>query len=145
MSLNNTHTVSPGGIVLFAKLPGKTSFSSLYTIKHALHTKKVGHTGTLDSFAQGLLVVMTGSHTRLAQRVTAFDKKYEAIIQFGSETDTLDLFGKVIKTKELPTKNNVIKAVEKFCGDLMQSPPSFSAVHVNGKRASDLARAGKVF
>jgi len=134
-----------GGIVLFAKQPGKTSFSSLFTIKHALETKKVGHTGTLDSFAQGLLVVMVGSHTRLAQIVTSFDKEYEAIIKFGVETDTLDYSGNIVKTKTLPTKKDVEYAVKQHIGDLMQSPPLFSAVHVNGKRASDLARSGKKF
>ena len=76
------------GIVLLAKQPGLTSFSSLNSVKKALNTKKVGHTGTLDSFAQGLLIVCTGRLTRLAGRITEFNKTYQAVIKFGEETDT---------------------------------------------------------
>ena len=131
-------------IVLFAKQPGKTSFSSLFTIKHAFNTQKVGHTGTLDSFASGLLVVCCGSLTRLASRITEFDKTYEAVIAFGSETDTLEYTGQVVKTASLPTKEAFLEALKQFSGKLMQTPPSFSAIHINGKRASDIARSGNV-
>ena len=93
-----TENKNPSGIVLFSKQPGKTSFSSLFSIKHALHTKKVGHTGTLDSFACGLLVVMVGSLIKLVFHVTLFDKTYEAIIVFGSETATLDPNCTILKT-----------------------------------------------
>lgn len=130
------------GFVLFAKRPGMTSFSSLFTIKHALKTKKVGHTGTLDSFAEGLLVVCVGSATRLASRITAFDKEYEAVISFGKETDTLDPEGTVIKEKDLPSENQLKDALKHFSGEIFQKPPDFSAIHVNGKRASDLVRSG---
>ena len=75
------------GIILLAKQPGLTSFSSLNSVKKALNTKKVGHTGTLDSFAQGLLIVCTGRLTRLAGRITEFNKTYQAVIKFGEETD----------------------------------------------------------
>lgn len=135
---------SNSGIVLLAKRPGRTSFSSLFTIKKALHTKKVGHTGTLDSFASGLLVVCTGSLTRLSSRITAFDKSYEAVICFGKETDTLDPCGEVVRTAELPTFSQFKKSLEKFSGKIMQAPPAFSAIHVNGHRASELARSGNV-
>ncbi len=131
------------GIVLYAKKRGPTSFNSLNHIKKALNTKKVGHTGTLDSFAEGLLVVMVGSLTRLASHVTAFDKKYEAIIAFGKETDTLDPFGNVTETKELPKIEEFRKSVEKYTGTIEQYPPQYSAIHINGKRASDIARTGK--
>lgn len=129
-------------IVLFAKQPGKTSFSSLFTIKHAFNTQKVGHTGTLDSFASGLLVVCCGALTRLAGRITEFDKTYEAVLCFGTETDTLEYTGKVVRTAPLPQEEKLIQAVENFTGEIMQKPPLFSAIHVNGKRASDLARSG---
>lgn len=129
-------------LVLLAKRPGRTSFSSLFSVKHALSTTKVGHTGTLDSFAEGLLVVCTGSLTRLASRITAFDKEYEAIIAFGKETDTLDPFGEVIRETELPEKADFLRAFEMFKGELMQRPPAFSAIHVDGQRSSDLARKG---
>lgn len=133
---------SSDGIVLLAKKPGLTSFSSLHSIKKALGTTKVGHTGTLDSFAQGLLVVCTGRLTRLAGNITEFDKSYEAVIKFGEETDTLEYTGNIIKTAPLPTLDALKSAITKYTGHILQSPPAFSAVHVNGKRASDLARGG---
>ena len=134
---------SPDGIVLLAKRTGLTSFASLHSVKKALGTTKVGHTGTLDSFAQGLLVVCTGRLTKLAGNITEFDKSYEAVIKFGQETDTLEYTGSIIKTAPLPSLEALNKAISKYIGNIMQSPPSFSAVHVNGKRASDLAREGK--
>ena len=141
MSKNQNSNTS--GIVLYAKQPGCTSFSSLFTIKKALNTTKVGHTGTLDSFAEGLLVVCVGNHTRLAGKITGFSKKYEAIIAFGTETDTLEYTGNPINQTKLPTYKDLQKSVENFTGDILQAPPAFSAVHVDGKRASDLAREGK--
>lgn len=139
------NTPAPSGIILFAKRPGKTSFSSLFTVKHALGTKKVGHTGTLDSFAQGLMVVLSGSMTRLVSYITSFDKTYEAVIAFGTETDTLDPNGKVIRTAALPAAASLSAAVSRFRGQLDQKPPLFSAIHVDGKRASDVARKGGAF
>ena len=131
------------GIVLLAKTPGMTSFSSLNSVKKALGTSKVGHTGTLDSFAQGLLVVCTGRLTRLAGQITAFDKSYSAVIKFGEETDTLEYTGKVIRTAPLPSYESFEKAVAAHTGTLMQTPPAFSAIHIDGKRASELTRSGK--
>ncbi len=136
------HDSKISGIVLLAKQPGITSFSSLYTVKKALGTKKVGHTGTLDSFAQGLLVVCAGNLTRLSQKITGFDKEYEAVIEFGTETDTLDPTGNVIKSTGLPAYETFQKSLEQFNGEIMQCPPAFSALHVDGKRASDLCRQG---
>lgn len=131
------------GIVLLAKKPGLTSFASLHSVKKALGTTKVGHTGTLDSFAQGLLVVCTGRLTKLAGSITEFDKSYSAVIKFGQETDTLEYTGEIIKEAPLPTIEALTNAVEKFKGNILQAPPAFSAIHVNGKRASDLARQGQ--
>lgn len=139
--MNNKN--STGKIVLLAKQPGLTSFASLYAVKRALGTTKVGHTGTLDSFAEGLLVVCTGSLTRLASRITQFDKTYEAVILFGEETDTLECTGNAIKSSPLPSKSDFEKALSRFTGNLMQSPPAFSALHVDGERSSDLARQGR--
>ena len=131
------------GIVLLAKRPGPTSFASLNSVKKALNTNKVGHTGTLDSFAQGLLVVCTGRLTKLAGNITAFDKSYQAVIHFGQETDTLEFTGTVIKEAPLPTEGALRAAVEKISQQTMQVPPAFSAIHINGERASDLARKGQ--
>lgn len=130
-------------IILFAKQPGETSFSSLFSIKRALGTQKVGHTGTLDSFACGLLVVCAGSLTRLAARITEFDKTYQAVIRFGTETDTLECTGSVVRTAALPSKAAVENAIQQFRGERMQRPPLFSAVHIDGRRASDVARRGE--
>ena len=129
------------GVVLLAKKSGLTSFSSLWEIKHALGTDKVGHTGTLDSFAEGLLVVLTGNLTHLVPHITGFSKTYEAVVCFGKETDTLDPTGKIIKTGASTSKEDVEAALKKFTGALLQVPPVYSSIHVNGKRASDLARS----
>lgn len=130
-------------IVLLAKRPGATSFSSLKIIKKVLGTKKIGHTGTLDSFAQGLLVCCAGGLTRLAGRITEFDKTYEAVIEFGSETDTLDPTGAVVKNAPLPSLISFLNSLEKFRGKLNQIPPSFSAIKIGGERASDILRKGE--
>ena len=134
--------VPADGIVLLAKMPGLTSFASLNNVKKSLNTKKVGHTGTLDSFAQGLLVVCTGRLTRLVGNITEFDKSYSAIIKFGQETDTLEYTGNIVKKAPLPTLDALKDALKKFTGDLLQAPPAYSSIHVDGKRASDLARKG---
>lgn len=134
---------SVSGIVLINKQSGLTSFSSLYAVKKALGTSKVGHTGTLDSFAQGLLVVCAGNLTRLSSHIVAFDKTYEAVIEFGKETDTLDPEGKVIETASFPSLKNLTCALQKFSGKIEQMPPSYSALRINGKRASALMRSGE--
>lgn len=139
---NFIKTSESDSIVLFAKQSGPTSFKSLNIIKKSLQTKKVGHTGTLDSFAQGLLVVCTGKLTKLAGCITEFNKSYIALIKFGEETDTLEKNGSVIKTESLPTEEKLLHAIKKFNGPQKQIPPSFSAIHVDGKRASDLTRKG---
>lgn len=94
-------------------------------------------------FAQGLLVVCVGSLTRLAGIVTAFDKEYEAQIIFGEQTDTLDPTGQVVKRAPLPTLAALKESLKKFTGKIMQRPPEFSAIKIDGKRASDLTRSGK--
>ena len=144
MSLKiNKKNNNNSGILLLAKNSGETSFSSLTAVKKALGTTKVGHTGTLDSFADGLLVVLSGSLTRLVPHITNFDKTYLALIEFGTETDTLELTGNVISKGKIPTEEDVQKSLEKFLGTTKQVPPLYSAIHVDGKRASDLARSGK--
>ena len=109
-------------IVLLSKQPGVTSFTSLYNVKRAFNTTKVGHTGTLDNFAQGLLVVCTGRLTRLAGNITEFDKSYKAVIKFGSETDTLDYEGNIIRNAELPDEKTVREVINSFIGEQKQTP-----------------------
>jgi len=134
---------SKDGIILLAKQSGITSFSSLWQIKNALCTKKIGHTGTLDTFAEGLLVAVSGRLTRLAPYITDCDKEYEALIRFGTETDTLDPDGAIVSEKDLPVFEAVMDSLKKFTGTIMQVPPVYSAVHVDGQRASDRTRRGE--
>lgn len=132
------------GILPFAKFTGETSFASLWRVKHGLGTKKIGHTGTLDRFADGLLVVLVGSLTRLVPYFTACDKEYVARVSFGSETDTLDPEGTVVSTGTVPDAKRVSEALRSFVGAIDQVPPAYSAIHVTGRRASDIARKGDI-
>lgn len=106
-------------------------------------TGKVGHTGTLDSFAEGLLVVLVGNLTRLAPFITATDKTYQAVVRFGVETDTLEITGKETARGVIPSRQQLEEVLPQFVGKISQRPPEFSALHVGGKRASDLVREGK--
>lgn len=135
--------IDDGRMVLLAKMSGKTSFDTLWDVKHALGTKKIGHTGTLDSFADGLLVVLSGTMTRLVDYITALDKEYRAVFVFGSSTDTLDPSGSVTVTAPLPREDVFRRSVAQFTGRILQRPPLFSAVHVDGRRASDCVRSGR--
>ncbi len=130
-------------ILLVHKPSGVTSFASLGSIKRTVDPK-VGHAGTLDKFARGLMIVLTGSMTRLNQVFSTMDKRYRATILFGKETDTLDPEGEVIATAPIPTLQEIQEAIPQFLGDIQQSPPQYSALHIGGKRASKLAREGKV-
>lgn len=106
---------------------------------------KVGHGGTLDPLATGVLPIAVGEATKLAGRMLDSDKAYEFTIAFGAETDSLDLEGKVIATSEvLPTRAEIEAVLPRFIGPIDQVPPAFSALKVDGKRAYDLARAGEV-
>ncbi len=129
--------------MLFAKESGPTSFSSLGVIKKALGTGRVGHTGTLDSFAEGLLVVLVGKMTRLVPYITATEKRYQAVVAFGSETDTLEPSGQVVAQAAPPVRQQVEDVLHRFRGRISQVPPRYSAIHVDGRRASDLARTGR--
>lgn len=130
-------------IVPFAKQAGLTSFASMSAVKKALSTKKVGHTGTLDLFADGLLVLLTGQLTRLADIISAEKKTYEAWIEFGIETDTLDPEGEIVAAEPLPFYKNLADCIPSFLGKILQRPPEFSAIKINGKRASDRIRSGE--
>ena len=130
-------------ILLVHKPSGVTSFTSLGSIKRTVDPK-VGHAGTLDKFAEGLMIVLTGSMTKLNQVFSTMDKRYRATIYFGKETDTLDPEGEVIATADVPTLEQITQAIPQFLGTIQQSPPQYSALHIGGKRASKLAREGKV-
>jgi len=131
------------GLILLNKKAGITSFQALGEVKRALGTGKVGHTGTLDKFASGLLVVLAGGALKLSRWFSHCDKQYTGRIHFGIETDTLDPEGSIVGEAEVPSREKIEQALSQFTGKIMQEPPVFSAIHVNGQRASSLARSGK--
>jgi tRNA pseudouridine55 synthase len=131
------------GYILVNKRSGVTSFLALGPVKRVLGTGKVGHTGTLDKFAVGLMVVLTGKALTRQEEFTHLDKKYTATVFFGRETATLDPEGEVVAEAVAPERGAILAAMEHFRGEIMQTPPAYSAIHVNGSRASDLMRKGK--
>ena len=130
------------GYLLYDKPVGITSFKALDVIKKNFPGNRIGHTGTLDSFASGLLVVMIGSYCRMSPWFTGLDKRYEAIIRFGIETDTLDPSGDIVSRTDPPSIDALGDAIDMYRGTIRQIPPRYSALHVAGSRASDLALRG---
>lgn len=133
------------GLILLSKPPGLTSFQSLGEVKGKISSRRVGHTGTLDKFAEGLLLVLTGRTTKLAPFFTNLNKEYSALIKLGEETDTLDPEGEVVRTGVVPDLDTISVSLDRLKGTINQIPPVYSAVHVNGARASAMARQGKRF
>jgi tRNA pseudouridine55 synthase len=131
------------GIILLDKPTGQTSFQSLAELKRRLGTRRVGHAGTLDRFAEGLLVVLAGPMTRLCAFATSLDKEYVAVFTFGRGTTTLDPEGEVIAEGRVPSPEEVIAMLPSFIGKISQVPPDYSAVHIGGRRAYQAARAGE--
>jgi tRNA pseudouridine55 synthase len=130
------------GIILLDKPSGQTSFQSLGFLKRALGTRRIGHAGTLDKFAEGLLIVLAGRMTRLCPLAMSLDKEYLATFTFGRGTDTLDPEGTVIAEGPVPSRQQVMDVLPQFTGSISQVPPQYSAVHVDGRRASDAVRSG---
>ena len=131
------------GILIIDKPQDFTSFDVVAKVRKALHTKSVGHTGTLDPLATGVLVVCVGKATKLVQYLTCENKKYEAEMKFGIQTDTGDITGKVILEKEYNLSLEKINdIISKFIGEQKQVPPMYSALKVNGKKLYEYAREG---
>lgn len=132
------------GMVLINKPQDFTSFDVVAVMRKILGTKKIGHTGTLDPMATGVLPLMVGKATRLCDRLPNENKAYKATVQLGLTTDTLDITGTVLsQTQSQITRNQVEALLPRFTGEQMQVPPMYSAVSVNGVRLYDLARQGK--
>lgn len=133
------------GILVLDKPPGPTSFDVVRRVRTLLRLKKVGHTGTLDPAATGVLPLCLGEATRVAGYVTERDKAYEAQVRLGEETDTQDATGKVTASAPVPAFSaaELEAALERFRGTFLQVPPMYSAVKVQGKRLYELAREGK--
>ena len=137
------------GLLLVDKPTGWTSFDVVgkvrSLIKQATGQKiKVGHTGTLDPAATGLLILVLGSYTKRAGELSKLDKVYEALLTLGSTSSTADSEGKIEqKSTHQPTQLEVKNVLNKFVGETQQTPPAFSAIKVGGQRAYKLARAGQ--
>jgi len=134
---------SVDGFLLLKKPAELTSFQALGPIKKILPGTKVGHTGTLDRFAEGLLLVVCGRMTRLTPVLTGLDKEYVADVRFGKETTTLDPEGDTVAEGPVPDLETIERAVEGFVGSIEQVPPQYSAIHVGGVRAYRSARRGE--
>ena len=135
------------GFLLIDKNKDMTSTYVDNQIKHSLHVSKIGHLGTLDPFAIGLLVLAIGEATKTLPLIAEGKKEYIATLKLGSETDTLDPTGNVIVNKPVKKFSNdeIIEVLNSFLGPSKQTPPNFSAKWVNGTRAYDLARENKRF
>ena len=136
-------------ILLIDKPAGMTSFGVVARLRRVLSKQegkkvKVGHTGTLDPFATGLMIIVTGRMCRRAMEFTKLDKWYEAEIVLGAESTTGDPEGELSRISgKKPDESEIKQILQKFTGKIEQTPPAFSAVKVNGRRAYQLARAGK--
>ena len=132
------------GIINIYKEAGYTSFDVVAKMRGILKERKIGHTGTLDPDATGVLPVCIGNGTKLVELLADHEKEYIAELQLGVATDTQDMTGEVLKTSPVAvSKEEITEAVLSFMGDCMQIPPMYSAVKVNGKKLYELARAGK--
>ena len=133
------------GVIVIRKEKDFTSHDVVAKLRGILHMKKIGHTGTLDPDAEGVLPVALGKATRLVDMITDKEKTYEAVMRLGVVTDTQDMSGTVLsQASELHvTEEELRAAIESFVGDYMQVPPMYSALKVNGKKLYELAREGK--
>lgn len=132
------------GIIVINKPQNLTSRDVVNKISKILNTKKVGHNGTLDPLATGVLVICYGRYTKLNEILTSHEKEYIAEVTLGLETDTLDITGNILNKKNSPvTKEELIKTLKKFEKTYMQEVPKYSAVKVNGKKLYEYAREGK--
>jgi len=130
------------GLLFVDKPAGITSHDVVSVVRRAARTRRVGHAGTLDPFATGLLVVAVGTCTRLLPYISGEPKVYEAVIRFGSETNTDDGTGQVVREAPVPDFGMLPMALAELTGPIQQVPPAFSAKHVHGQRAYVLARRG---
>ena len=132
------------GIIVVDKPEGYTSRDVVNIISHELKEKRVGHTGTLDPLATGVLVVCLGKYTKLVDQLTSLDKEYIAEIKLGVETDTLDITGNILREEEAHvTKMQVLKVFSKFVGEYHMEVPKYSAIKVKGRKLYEYARSGE--
>jgi len=137
------HRNQQSGVILLHKRKGYTSFEEIRTLRNRYNLGKVGHAGTLDKFAEGLLIVLVGYMTKFSQCFMTSRKEYYAVMEFGKETETLDPEGDIICRKPVPELNSIEQVLPSFTGCIEQVPPRYSAVHVNGERAYKAANRGE--
>ncbi len=133
------------GVVNIDKQAGMTSHDVVLQVRRILGEKRIGHTGTLDPLATGVLVLCIGKATRIAQYLEAGEKEYDAVMKLGVVTDTLDADGRIIETRTCPApeREAVVTMMQRFVGTIMQQPPAFSAVKIAGVPSYKRAREGK--
>ena len=133
------------GVLIIDKPIGVTSFDVIRDIRKEYGTKKVGHTGTLDPMATGVLPILIGDATKLSDYLMDHDKEYIAVLKLGEKRDTGDSEGNIIETSKIPnlTTQEIENTLKAFIGKISQIPPMYSAIKVNGKKLYELAREGK--
>ena len=137
------NTNESSGVLLIDKHAGATSHDIVNKVRRVYNTRRVGHTGTLDPMATGLLVVLVGRAAKAAEYLVADTKKYVATLRLGYTTDTEDATGEVLTTSDIvPSNKQVISACDAFRGKIMQTPPMYSALKIGGRKLVDIARAG---
>lgn len=133
------------GLLLVDKPSGMTSHDVVYRVRRKLHIKRVGHAGTLDPMATGLLIILVGKATKASQYLMGADKVYEGTVRLGVTTNSQDADGEVMETQPVPdfTAAQIDEALNSFLGDQYQTPPMFSAIKVGGVPLYKLARKGE--
>lgn len=132
------------GVILLDKEQNKTSRDMVNELNHIFHTKKIGHTGTLDPLATGVLVMCIGRYTKLVDHLSSLTKEYVATIKLGVKTDTLDITGNILEERACTTtKEEILKVFSSLEGEFEQTIPIYSAKKINGKKLYEYAREGK--
>ncbi len=146
MTSQKSEIILTEGILPLNKPPGETSFNLVRLLRKHLNVQKIGHAGTLDPFATGVLIMLIGrNYTKLADFLQNVDKEYIGKIRLGSTTDTFDKDGKIIQTSTLiPEKKDIDDVIKMFQGDILQLPPMYSAKKYKGKKLYEYARKGQI-
>lgn len=140
-----TPELEPTGVLIVNKHGGATSHDIVNKIRRLYGTRRVGHTGTLDPMATGVLVVLVGRAAKASEYLASDRKQYRAVLRLGMTTDTEDVTGEVLtKSEQLPSLSEVEAVLPLFRGKIQQVPPMYSALKVNGKKLVDLAREGQI-
>ena len=141
--MTESTALMPDGVLLIDKPAGMTSHDVVYRIRRLFGTRQVGHTGTLDPMATGVLILLLGRAAKASEYVSHDEKSYEAILRLGLQTDTEDSTGIILSTvSPVPTMTDLENVLQHFRGNILQVPPMYSALKVNGRKLCDIARAG---